>query len=34
MRFRMSPAQAVAVTVTANFIVWSLIIAAGVHYLI
>lgn len=34
MKVRISPAQAVAVTITANFLVWTLIIAAGVHYLI
>jgi hypothetical protein len=33
MRFRMSPTQAVAATITANFVVWTLIIVAGVHYL-
>jgi hypothetical protein len=30
----MSPSQAVLATITANFVVWTLIIAAGVHYLI
>lgn len=34
MRFRMSPARAVLATITVNFVVWTLIIAAGVHYLI
>lgn len=29
----MSPTQAIAVAVTANFMVWTLIIAVGVHYL-
>jgi hypothetical protein len=33
MRFRMSPSQAVGLTLTANFVVWTLIIAVGVHYL-
>jgi len=28
----MSPTQAVAFTLTANFVVWVLIIAVGVHY--
>lgn len=32
MRLRISPAQAVVATITANFVVWTLIIAAGVHY--
>lgn len=29
----MSPSQAVLATVAANFVVWTLIIAVGVHYL-
>ncbi len=33
MRFSMSPTKAVALTLTGNFIVWGLIIAAGMHYL-
>jgi hypothetical protein len=29
----MTPTQAVALTLTGNFLVWGVIIAVGVHYL-
>lgn len=34
MKVRISPAQAVAAAITANFLVWALLIAASVHYFI
>lgn len=32
MKRHFSPTQAVSLTIAANFVVWTLIIAVGVHY--